>query len=68
MTADELYMWATVIGSVLAFGIPAAWALSWAVSAGQFDNLERGASSIFDPDEPAGEVTDTTLGGGRNDG
>jgi len=40
------------------FFIAAAVALYWAHRHGQLDNLEAGARSIFDEDEPEGEVTD----------
>ena len=33
-------------------------ALSWAVRDGQFENFERSARTIFDPDEPIGRLTD----------
>lgn len=48
-------------GSVILFGGSAALALIWAVRAGQFENLGRGASSIFDADEPVGRPTDLTF-------
>jgi cbb3-type cytochrome oxidase maturation protein len=47
-------IWTTAI--VLA--ISAVWALVWAIRTGQFQNLHRGATVIFDEDEPIGEVTD----------
>lgn len=40
------------------FFVVAALALHWAHKHGQLSNLERGAQSIFDEDEPMGEVTD----------
>ena len=36
----------------------AALALHWAHRNGQLSNLEEGSRSIFDEDEPLGEVTD----------
>ena len=41
------------------FFIAAALALHWAHKQGQLKNLEKGATSIFDEDEPVGEVTDS---------
>lgn len=61
MTPHEWKIFAIVAGSILAFGVPAILALAWAIRDGQFDNLQRDAASIFDPDEPPGEVTDTAL-------
>ena len=60
MTAD-LATIGVVIGSAVLFGTAAALALGWAVQARQFDNARRDAESIFDADEPVGEVTDVTL-------
>jgi hypothetical protein len=36
--------------------------LGWAFRDGQFDNFDRGAKSIFGPDEPVGEATDAFPG------
>lgn len=40
------------------FFILASLALFWAHRNGQLSNLEEGSKSIFDEDEPEGEVTD----------
>lgn len=40
----------------------AVYALHWAVKSGQFHNLEKGATTIFDEEEPMGVPTDFTLG------
>lgn len=54
--------WSTYIlgGFIFAslFFLAAAYALHWAHKHGQLSNLEEGARSIFDEDEPEGEVTD----------
>ena len=55
-----LAVFATV-GSVVLFSTVAALAFSWAVKDGQFRNLNRGARSIFDADEPIGEPTDAAI-------
>ena len=49
-----------LIGFIFAclFFLAAALALHWAHKHGQLTNLEKGAQSIFDEDEPMGEVTD----------
>jgi nitrogen fixation-related uncharacterized protein len=49
-----------LVGFVFAslFFIGAALALNWAHRHGQLSNLEKGAKTIFDDDEPLGEVTD----------
>jgi len=53
--------YAVLIGSVVFFGGAAVLALAWAFRNGQMENFARGATSIFDPDEPLGEVTDNAL-------
>jgi len=53
---------ATVVGSVVVFGGAAVLALGWAFRDGQFENFDRGARSIFGPDEPVGEATDAFPG------
>ena len=45
-------------GLAALFFIVAAYALHWAQRNKQLENLEDGARSIFDEDEPEGEVTD----------
>lgn len=45
-----------LVASVLFLG--AAAALHWAHKNGQLENLEEGSRSIFDADEPEGELTD----------
>lgn len=49
-----------LIGAAIAslFFIAAAFALNWAHRNGQLSDLEKGAESIFDEDEPLGEVSD----------
>ena len=49
-----------LIGFIFAsiFFVAAAMALHWAHRNGQLTNLEKGAQTIFDDDEPMGEVTD----------
>jgi cbb3-type cytochrome oxidase maturation protein len=58
MSAADIALFATVFGSIVLFGGAAVLAFGWAVRSGQFENLPRGAESIFDPDEPVGEATD----------
>lgn len=50
-----------LVGFVFAsiFFLAAALALHWAHRHGQLNNLEKGAKTIFDEDEPLGEVTDS---------
>jgi hypothetical protein len=62
MTAVEIALFATVIGSIVLFGGAAVLALGWAFSDGQFDNFDQGSKSIFGPDEPIGEPTDAFPG------
>ena len=46
------------VAFVTALGISAVCALFWALRTGQMNDFRAGALSIFDDDEPAGEVTD----------
>jgi len=48
-------------GVALLFGATAVWALAWAIRKGQFANFGQGAASIFDDEEPVGQVTDSAL-------
>jgi cbb3-type cytochrome oxidase maturation protein len=43
-------------------GISAVCALFWAVRTGQMNDFRAGATSIFDDEEPTGEVTDAFPG------
>jgi nitrogen fixation-related uncharacterized protein len=45
-------------GSWVIFGITTIWGLVWAVRTGQFQRLDQGARSIFDDEEPVGQMTD----------
>ena len=40
-------------------GLSAVWAFLWAVRHGQFQDFQGAATSIFDDDEPIGEMTDS---------
>jgi cbb3-type cytochrome oxidase maturation protein len=58
MSTTEFVILLTIMGSIVMFGGAAVLALGWAFRTGQFDNFDRGARSIFGPDEPVGEATD----------
>jgi hypothetical protein len=45
--------------SFLFFGLSVVLALAWALRNGQMENFQRGATAIFDPDEPLGAITDS---------
>ena len=62
MDPIDTFVILTTIGSIVAFGGAAALAMGWAFRDGQFENFERGAASIFGPDEPIGEPTDAFPG------
>jgi len=53
----DLYV---LVGFCLASLVAAGglYALNWAYRNGQFNKLESGSTSIFDEDEPMGQVTD----------
>jgi nitrogen fixation-related uncharacterized protein len=48
-----------IFASFLLFALSVVLALAWALRNGQMKNFERGATAIFDPDEPIGAVTDS---------
>ncbi len=62
MNPVDIAVLGTVVGSIILFGGAAVLALGWAFRTGQFDNFQRGALSIFGPDEPVGEPTDSFPG------
>jgi cbb3-type cytochrome oxidase maturation protein len=62
ISAADIALFASVAGSIGLFGGAAVLALGWAFRAGQFDNFDRGSKSIFGPDEPIGEPTDSFPG------
>jgi nitrogen fixation-related uncharacterized protein len=62
MSPAEYAVLLTVVGSVVAFGGAVVLAMGWAFRTGQFENFDRGARSIFGPDEPIGEPTDSFPG------
>lgn len=47
-----------VFGILAGFAVMVIWALWWAIRGGQLSNFQQGARSIFDADEPVGQVTD----------
>jgi cbb3-type cytochrome oxidase maturation protein len=62
MSAVDIALLASTIGSIVLFGGAAVLALGWAFKNGQFENFDRGAKSIFGPDEPVGQPTDAFPG------
>lgn len=59
LSAVDIALLVSTIGSIALFGGAAVLALGWAFKSGQFENFDRGAKSIFGPDEPIGEPTDS---------
>ena len=55
MTNTLIFIWTIVI--LLAATSVAA--LVWAVVSGQFGEFQKGATSIFDDEEPIGQMTDS---------
>ncbi len=47
-----------IFGTIALLGVSAAFVFGWAIQSGQFSDFEKGATSIFDADEPLGEMTD----------
>ncbi len=60
MTLIYIIIW----GSWIVFGISVIWALSWAVDRGHLSDVEEAGRSIFDEEEPIGEMTDFFPGEG----
>lgn len=48
-----------VFGVIIAFSVSTIYALWWALRGGQMSDFSKGATSIFDDEEPLGQVTDT---------
>lgn len=49
-------------GTWVIFAIVVVWAFAWALRSGQFDSLSAGAQTLFDEEEPIGEMTDSFPG------
>jgi cbb3-type cytochrome oxidase maturation protein len=47
-----------LFGVIVVLSATAIWGLWWAVRGGQYSSFQRGATSIFDEDEPIGQRTD----------
>lgn len=47
-----------VFGVLAALSASAVWGLWWAMKTGQFAQIQQGAASIFDEEEPIGRKTD----------
>jgi nitrogen fixation-related uncharacterized protein len=62
MSAVDIALFASVVGSIVLFGGAAVLALGWAFKNGQFENFDQGSKSIFGADEPIGEQTDAFPG------
>jgi nitrogen fixation-related uncharacterized protein len=60
MTYDLVSV-AVMVGSAVLFVTAASVAFGWAWSHGEFQNTQQAAESIFAPDEPIGQLTDTAL-------
>ena len=59
MTVAYILIW----GCMLVFGSSAVLALIWAVQSGQFRDPKKAAATIFDDEEPIGQITDRFPGG-----
>jgi nitrogen fixation-related uncharacterized protein len=63
--APEVVMtlvYSLIWGATIIFGATAVAALAWAAQTGQMRDPARGARSIFDAEEPIGQVTDAFPG------
>ena len=47
-----------IFGTIALLGITVVVVFAWAIRTGQFSDFQQGATSIFDDDEPLGEMTD----------
>jgi cbb3-type cytochrome oxidase maturation protein len=52
-----------IFGFVILLGMTVVAGFVWAARTGQFHDFQRGATSIFDADEPVGRPTDHFPGG-----
>jgi cbb3-type cytochrome oxidase maturation protein len=48
-----------VFGTAIVLAAMAILGLAWSIRTGQFDDFRSGAASIFDEEEPIGEMTDS---------
>lgn len=64
---ERLIPYAPLVGVGLLIALGGVFALSWALSSGQFGDARRGSRSIFDPDEPVGQPTDAFPDPDNND-
>ena len=55
MANTLIFIWTTVV----LLAVTSVGALIWAVVTGQFGEFQKGATSIFDEDEPIGQMTDS---------
>ncbi len=51
-------VYVVIFGTVALLGVTVLILFGWAIKSGQLRDFQRGASTIFDPDEPQGEQTD----------
>ena len=47
-----------IFGTIVLLSITVVVLFAWAIRSGQFADFQQGATSIFDDDEPLGEMTD----------
>jgi cbb3-type cytochrome oxidase maturation protein len=47
-----------IFGTIALLSITVVVVFAWAIRTGQFADFQQGATSIFDEDEPLGEMTD----------
>ena len=47
-----------IFGTIALLSITVVVVFAWAIRTGQFSDFQQGATSIFDDDEPLGEMTD----------
>lgn len=47
-----------IFGTIALLSISVVIVFAWAVRTGQFSDFQHGATSIFDDNEPVGEMTD----------
>jgi len=59
------WIYIVVVIMAIAISCSAAYALYWAAKSGQFKQLDKGAKTIFDEEEPIGTMTDTFPGKDR---
>ncbi len=53
------FAYVLIFGTVMLFAVSVVWVFVWAIRNRQFEDFQRGATSIFEPDDRPGKLTDS---------